>query len=83
MLIGMLILAFATLIPNDQIQTALLTFYLSYCGSCQLLRQINGARAQLSNFQGPLLNIKELLKTDNKTYLKDGKVQFFGITASY
>jgi len=46
------------------------------------LRQINGARAQLSNFQGPLLNIKEL-KTDNKTYLKDGKVQFFGITASY
>jgi len=30
MLIGMLILAFATLIPNDQIQTAsLLTFYLS------------------------------------------------------
>jgi len=54
MLIGMLILAYAVPIQNGQLQSAsLLTFYLfiadhAHCTS------VNGARAQLSNFQGAL-----------------------------
>ena len=76
-LIGMLILAFAILIPNGQMQPAqLLTFLFVLLRIMPIVRQLNGARAHLSNFQGPLSNIKELLRTDNKTYLQDGTVQF-------
>ena len=80
MLIGMLILAFATLIPNGQLQSAsLLTFLFVLLRVVPIVRQLNGSRAQLSNFQGSLSNIKELLKTDNKIYLQDGLVQFSGL----
>ncbi len=79
-LICILLLAFATLIPNKQLQPAsLLTFLFVLLRSGPVVRQINGARANLSNFQGSLINIKELLRTDNKTYLKDGTVQFSGL----
>ena len=43
------------------------------------MRYLDAARAQLSNFQGSLSNIKELLRTDNKTYLQDGLAQFSGL----
>ena len=80
MLIGMLIVAFATLIPNGQLQSAsLLTFLFVLLRVVPIVRQLNGSRAQLSNFQGSLSNIKELLKTDNKIYLQDGLVQFSGL----
>jgi subfamily B ATP-binding cassette protein MsbA len=80
MLIGMLILAFAVLIQNGQLQSAsLLTFLFVLLRIMPIVRLINGSRAQLSSFQGPLSNIKELLRTDNKTYLQDGNVQFSGL----
>jgi subfamily B ATP-binding cassette protein MsbA len=80
MLIGMLILAYAILIQNGQLQSAsLLTFLFVLLRIMPIVRQLNGARAQLSNFQGALSNIKELLRTDNKTYLQDGNVQFSGL----
>ena len=76
----MLILAFATLIPNGQLQAAsLLTFLFVLFRMMPALRQLDGARVQISSFQGPLSNIKELLRTDNKPYLKDGKIQFSGL----
>ncbi|MCA1993910.1 MAG: ABC transporter ATP-binding protein/permease [Coleofasciculus sp. S288] len=79
-LVGMLILAFATLIPNGQLQPAsLLTFLFVLFRLMPIVRQVNGSRAQISNFQGPLHNVKELLRTDNKTYLEDGKIQFSGL----
>lgn len=79
-LIGMLILAFATLIPNGQLQpAALLTFLFVLFRMMPVVRQIDGSRAQLCNFQGSLNNIKELLRTDNKTYFKNGKLQFLGL----
>ena len=40
---------------------------------------MNGARARLSNFQGSISNINELLRTDNKTYLLTGTRQFPGL----
>ncbi len=80
MLIGMLILAFAVLIPNRQLQSAsLLTFLFVLLRLMPLVRQINGARAKLSTFQGSLSNIKALLRTDNKVYLENGKVRFSGL----
>ncbi len=77
MLIGMLILAFSVLIPNGQLQSAqLLTFLFVLLRLMPIRRQLDGARVKLSTFQGPLSNVKELLRTDDKTYLQSGKVQF-------
>jgi len=72
----MLILAFAILIPNGQMQPAsLLTFLFVLLRIMPIVRQLNGARAHLSNFQGPLSNIKELLELIKLTY-KMGKSSF-------
>jgi subfamily B ATP-binding cassette protein MsbA len=80
MLIGMLILAFVILIQNGYLQPAsLLTFLFVLLRTAPIVRHINAFRAQLSSFQGSLSNIKELLRTDNKPYLQDGKVQFSGL----
>ncbi|MGA9382747.1 MAG: heterocyst formation ABC transporter subunit HepA [Phormidium sp.] len=76
-LVGILLLAFATLIPQGQLNPAvLLTFLFVLFRLMPIVRQMNGSRAQISSFQGPLSSIKELLKTDNKPYLIDGTVQF-------
>ncbi len=76
-LIGMLIVAFATLIPNGKLQSAeLLTFLFVLLRMMPIVRQIDGARVQLNSFQGSLSNIKELLRTDNKPYFLNGKLQF-------
>jgi subfamily B ATP-binding cassette protein MsbA len=79
MLIGMLILAFTVLIQKGQLQSAsLLTFLFVLMRLMPVVRQMNGARAQLSTYQGALNNLKELLRTDNKPYLQNGKAQFSG-----
>lgn len=80
MLMGMLIMAFGVLIPNGQLQSAeLLTFLFVLMRLMPIRRQLDGARVKISTFQGPLSNIKELLRTDDKTYLRNGKVQFSGL----
>lgn len=82
-LIGMLILAFTVLIPNGQLHTAsFLTFLFVLLRVMPIRRQLDGARVNLSNFQGALASIREILRTDNKPYLKNGKVQFSGLQRS-
>lgn len=79
-LIGMLILSFTVLIPRGQLQTAeLLTFLFVLLRIMPIRRQLDGARVKLSTFQGSLSNVKELLRTEDKLYLQDGKVQFPGL----
>lgn len=79
-LIGMLVLAFAVFIPNGQLQPAsLLTFLFVLFRLMPIVRQFNGAQAKLGDFQGSLNNIKELLSTNDKPYLKNGTVQFQGL----
>lgn len=76
-LIIILIVAFTNLIPNGQMQPAsLLTFLFVLMRVMPIRRQIDGARVRLNSFQGSLDNVKELLRTDDKPYFKDGKVQF-------
>ena len=76
LLIGMLLFAFAFLIPNNKLQVAsLLTFLFVLFRLIPIIRQLNGARAKLSNFQGSIHNVKQLLRTDNKPYLLDGNVE--------
>lgn len=79
-LITMLILAFTILIPNGNLQAAsLLTFLFVLFRIMPIRRQLDGARVQFSSFQGSLDNIKELLRTDNKSYFQDGTIQFSGL----
>jgi subfamily B ATP-binding cassette protein MsbA len=83
LLIGLLILAFSMFIQNGQLQSAsLLTFLFVLFRLTPTTRQLDGARAQFSNFQGSLSNIKELLRTDDKPYLQNGTVQFSGLKQS-
>jgi len=80
LLVGILVLAFALLTPNGQIQSAsLLAFLFVLFRSTPLLRQLNNARGQLSSFQGSLNHIKELLRTDDKIYLTNGSILFQGL----
>jgi subfamily B ATP-binding cassette protein MsbA len=80
LLVGILLLAFSFLTTNGQLQSAsLLAFLFVLFRSTPLLRQLNNARGQLNNFQGSLDHIKELLRTDNKTYLQNGKMSFRGL----
>ncbi len=79
-LVVMLIVAFATLIPNGLLQPAsLLTFLFVLFRLMPIRKQLDGARVQMSGFQGSLSNIKELLRTDNKSYFQNGKIEFSGL----
>ncbi|HBL12051.1 MAG TPA: ABC transporter ATP-binding protein [Cyanobacteria bacterium UBA11162] len=79
-LVGMLLFAFARLIPSGQMQAAsLLTFLFVLFRLMPLIRQLNGLRSKLNNFQGSIANIKELLRTDNKPYLTNGTIEFTGL----
>lgn len=76
-IMGMMVLSFTTFIPNGQLQPAsLLTFLFVLFRLMPIVRQVNGARAKMGDFQGALSNIKELLRTDDKVYLQDGKIKF-------
>lgn len=76
-IIGMLIIAFATLIPQNQLGIAsVLTFLFVLFRMVPMVRQLNNTRAKISSYQGSIGNIKELLKTENKTYIPNGIVPF-------
>lgn len=79
-LVGMIILALTVFVRNGIMQTAsLLTFLFILFRLVPALHEINGTRAAMSSYWGSLNNIKELLTTDNKPYLKDGQRQFAGL----
>lgn len=79
-LMGILVMAFAVLIPNKQLQPAtLLTFLYVLMRLIPIRRQLDSARVKLSSFFGPMEDIKELLQTNDKTYFKNGQLQFCGL----
>ena len=82
-LIVMVILALNLFIINGNMQAAsLLTFMFVLFRMMPLVSQMNGARENLGRFRGSLEHIQELLRRDNKTYLKDGNQQFLGLKRS-
>ncbi|BAZ48246.1 ABC transporter-related protein [Nostoc sp. NIES-4103] len=82
-LIGMIIFAFTVFVINGTLQIAsLLTFFFVLFRVVPIVQDINGTRAHLSTLQGAADNIKELVRTDNKKYLANGKVQFTGLKYS-
>ena len=79
-IVGMIVISFAYLIPNGQIQVAsLLTFLFVLFRLLPTLRQVSKSQAVISEFEGPINSISELLSKDNKPYLRDGKLVFKGL----
>ncbi|BAY17989.1 ABC transporter-related protein [Nostoc sp. HK-01] len=82
-LIGMIIFAFTVFVVNGTLQVAsLLTFFFVLFRVVPIIQDINGTRAHLSTLVGAADNIKDLVRTDDKTYLHNGKIQFSGLKHS-
>ncbi|WP_193196064.1 heterocyst formation ABC transporter subunit HepA [Nostoc sp. MG11] len=82
-LVGMIILAFTSLVSNGTLQVAsLLTFFFVLFRFVPFVQDINGTRAFLSTLHGSADNIKNLLKSDNQYYFKNGKIKFKGLKRS-
>ncbi len=80
MLLGILIGGFAFLIPNGHLQSAsFLTFLFVLLRVTPLIRQLNRFRARFSKLYGSFDNIQQLLRTDDKPYFENGKVQFVAL----
>ena len=82
-LIAMVIVAFNLFIARGELQAAsLLTFMFVLFRMMPLVSQVNQSRENFSRFQGSLSNIQELLRRDDKVYLKNGKRSFSGLQRS-
>ena len=82
-LIGMIILAFTSLVTNGTLQVAsLLTFFFVLFRFIPFVQDINGTRAYLSTLHGSADNIKNMLKSDDKYYFQNGKLEFKGLKRS-
>ncbi|HEY9675105.1 MAG TPA: heterocyst formation ABC transporter subunit HepA [Waterburya sp.] len=82
-LISMIIVAFTVFVANGTLQVAsLLTFFFVLFRLVPNLQDVNNVMAQLSTLHGSADNIKELLRTDNKPYFKNGKTEFSGLARS-
>jgi subfamily B ATP-binding cassette protein MsbA len=83
MLIGLVLVAFNFLVKTGELQAAsLLTFLFALSRTTPLISQVSTALVKFNTFQGALHNVEELLKCDNKPYLKEGKVEFSGLKQS-
>ncbi|MDJ0679882.1 MAG: ABC transporter ATP-binding protein [Xenococcaceae cyanobacterium MO_167.B52] len=82
-LIGMVIAAFHLLINQGSLRAAsLLTFMFILFRMMPLLSQVNQTREKLSSFQGSINNIKQVLRTNDKSYLTNGHRKFCGLKRS-
>lgn len=82
-LIGMILVAFTGSLTDGPLKAAsLLTFLFILVRLVPIIQDINGTRAVLSTLHGSAENIKQLLRTDNKSYFKNGKIEFTGLERS-
>jgi ATP-binding cassette, subfamily B, bacterial MsbA len=82
-LIVMILVAFNGSLTNGSFQVAsLLTFLFILVRLVPMIQDVNGIVALLSSLHGSGENIKELLRTDNKTYFQNGTIEFAGFKHS-
>lgn len=80
-LIGMV--AFAVFVTKGTPQIAsLIGFFFVLYRLVPTLQDVNNVRAQLSSLEGSTDQIRELLRTDNKQYFQNGKIEFLGLKCS-
>ena len=76
-LICVIVTAFNIFVVNGNLQTSsLLTFMFVLFRMIPLVEQVNGLRVELGSYGGSIARLKEVLRTDNKIYLKDGDLEF-------
>ncbi|MBD2020809.1 ABC transporter ATP-binding protein [Leptolyngbya sp. FACHB-36] len=79
-LVSMIVVSITIFVANGTLETAsLLTFLFILFRLVPAVHEINGNRAALSSFRGSINNIQELLRTNNKPYLRDGDRPFQGL----
>ena len=82
-LIGMILVAFTGVLTNAPLKVAsLLTFLFILVRLVPIIQDVNGTRAYMSSLHGSAENIKELLRTENKTYFQNGEIEFPGLKRS-
>lgn len=78
-LIGVVIVGMAILIPEGLLEiSSLFTFLFVLLKMIPAIQLINGSFSSLNLLRGSIDNIQSLLRTDDKDYLKDGKLSFGG-----
>ena len=83
LLILMVAVAFTTLVEGGFMSAAtLLTFLLTLSRTMPVVTRLNGAWTKLNSFQGAFHNIQELLRQDDKPYLKNGSRTFSNLEHS-
>ena len=79
-LVSLIILAFNGILIGKSLPVAsLLTFFFVLFRLVPTLQDVNGTRVVMSGLQGAAVNVKELLRTDNKEYFPNGHLEFSGL----
>ncbi|WOD39270.1 heterocyst formation ABC transporter subunit HepA [Nodosilinea sp. E11] len=79
-LIGMIIAGMAIFVSNGFLEVAsLLTFLFILFRMVPAIQELNGVAANLSSIQGSIQNIQNLLRSDNKPFIKNGYKSFPGL----
>jgi ATP-binding cassette, subfamily B, bacterial MsbA len=82
-LVGMIVVAFSYFMMNGTLGPAsLLTFFFVLFRLVPIIQDINGTVAFLNTLQGSADNIQDVLRTENKTYLQNGTIEFQGLQRS-
>ena len=82
-LVAMILVAFNGYLTNGSLQAAsLLTFLFILVRLVPIIQDINGTIAVINSFHGASENIKQLLRTDNKTYFQNGCIEFSRLNSS-
>lgn len=82
-LICMMILSFTIFVSNKTLEVgSLLTFFFVLFRLVPIAQDVNGTLTYLNTLLGSAQNIKEIIRTDNKTYFKNGTVNFKGLKKS-
>jgi len=79
-LISIIIVGMSVYVPNGSLQVAsLLTFVFVLIRTAPAVQEVSGRFSELSNLQGAVKNIENLLETNDKPYLPHGHTQFKGL----
>ena len=82
-LIALMLFSLAILIPAGQLQIAsLLTFMFVMLRMMPLVKNLNNTVSKFHNYYGSFDKITEILREDNKIYIRSGKRQFPGLQHS-
>jgi ATP-binding cassette, subfamily B, bacterial MsbA len=82
-LIALITVSFVVFVISGKMQGAsILTFMFILFRMMPLVSQVNGIRSKLVSHRGTMDNLKELLRTDDKIYLKNGSIPFYKLQES-